>query len=329
MASALVVGGTRFIGRHTVTEFADHGYDVTLFNRGQHENPFEDDDRVDHVEGDRTERTDLKRAAETEPDVVVDCVAYHPGEVRAATEVFGDAGVDAYVLVSSTAAYDPTQIPRREGGDLLPFSEEQAADDSMESYGPRKAECDRAVFAAAEHGVPAKTVRPTVVYGPHDYVGQMGYWIDRVMAHDRVLVPGDGDYLMHRSYVEDVASALRTVAEHGEPGEAYNVGDRRLLTLQDTVELVADVAGRDVEVVTAGNRELAAGDLEFGDFPLVMGPQNVLSTAKLHGLGWEATPIREAMERTVSDHREREPDAPGWAPDRADEERVLGVLDTV
>jgi len=55
MDRALVVGGTRFIGRHTVDELLAHGYDVTIFNRGRHANPFATDDRVAHVEGDRTD----------------------------------------------------------------------------------------------------------------------------------------------------------------------------------------------------------------------------------------------------------------------------------
>ena len=33
MDTALVIGGTRFIGRHLVRELLDHDYDVTIFNR--------------------------------------------------------------------------------------------------------------------------------------------------------------------------------------------------------------------------------------------------------------------------------------------------------
>jgi len=40
MDTALVVGGTRFIGRHVVEDLRGHGYDVTIFNRGTHDNPF-------------------------------------------------------------------------------------------------------------------------------------------------------------------------------------------------------------------------------------------------------------------------------------------------
>ena len=81
---ALFVGGTRFIGRRAAQEFRAAGYEVTLFTRGTRENPFADADGVDHVQGDRTDDEDLAEAAALEPDVVVDLVAYHPRDVRAA-----------------------------------------------------------------------------------------------------------------------------------------------------------------------------------------------------------------------------------------------------
>ena len=62
MDSALVVGGTRFIGHHLVEELLAHDYRVTTFTRGNHDDPFAEDDRVAHVEGDRTDRKDLLAA---------------------------------------------------------------------------------------------------------------------------------------------------------------------------------------------------------------------------------------------------------------------------
>lgn len=329
MARALVIGGTRFIGRHTVVELLDAGYDVTLFNRGNHPNPFSDDDRVDRITGDRTNDSALEAAAEqAEPSIVIDMVAYFPRDVRAATTVFSD--VDAYVYVSSGAAYGEEVVPKREDETALePCTAEQATDDSMATYGARKAEGDRAVVAAAADGVNAMSVRPCIVYGPYDYTERLDYWLDRVERFDRVIVPGDGQNLWHRVYVEDVASALRHVAEDGQPGEAYNVGDRRLLTLAETLELAADVMSTDVTVVTAGPRELAAGALEPGDFILYRDYPHVMSTAKLAALGWTSTPVEEAMARTVAEHRQSDRDGTEHDPGRAAEERVLGVLDTV
>ncbi|QSX00021.1 NAD-dependent epimerase/dehydratase family protein [Haloterrigena alkaliphila] len=328
MDSALVIGGTRFIGRHLVEELLEHSYDVTILNRGTRENPFADDDRVDRVEGDRTNDSALEAAAATvDPDAVFDCVAYHPKDVRAATGIFADC--EAYVYVSSGAAYGREEIPKREGETPLePCTAEQATDDSMETYGNRKAEGDRAVFAAAEQGVNATSVRPCVVYGPHDYTERLDWWIDRVNRFDRVVVPGDGTNVWHRAYVEDVASALRIVAERGEAGEAYNVGDRRLVTLGEMVELIADEFETDIEIVHAGTRELEAGGIELDDFPLYRGYPHVLSTAKLAALGWESTPLEEAMARSVAAHLESDRDGSERGPDREAEERVLGILDT-
>ena len=326
---AFVIGGTRFIGRHLVEELLANGYDVVMYNRGNHPNPFSDDDRVTHVTGDRTDRAGLEAAAMTvDPDVVFDCVAYYPADVEHAVEVFAD--IDAYVYVSSGGAYGREVVPKREGETpLKPCTPEQATDDSDATYGNRKAEGDRIVFAAAAEGVKAMSVRPCIVYGPHDYTERLDYWIDRVCSYDRVIVPGDGDNVWHRAYVEDVARALRIVAERGEPGEAYNVGDRRALTLEETIGTIAAAADAEIEVVPAGADALAAGDLSPDDFVLFREYPHLLSTAKLAGLGWESTPIAEAMARTVADHRDADRDGGEWDPGREKEERVLGVKSTL
>lgn len=329
MDSALVIGGTRFVGRHAVTELLDNDYEVTIFNRGNHENPFEATERVARVEGDRTDDAALERAAEeADPDVVIDCVAYNPRDVRVATEVFAD--VEAYVYISSGAAYGVDEIPKREGETPLEAcTDEQAADDSMASYGARKAEGDRVVFEAAERGVNAMSVRPPIIYGPHDYTERFNYWVDRVDTYDTVVVPGDGTNIWHRAYVEDVASALRVVAERGEPGEAYNVGDRRILTLEEMVTFVADGLDTSVEVVHASERELSIVELSTDDFVLYREYPHVLDTNKLAALGWRSTPVETAIARTITEHRENGRDGGDHDPGRDREERVIEVLDTI
>jgi len=322
---ALLIGGTRFIGRHTVEDLLAHDYDVTLFNRGNSENPFADHDDVTRVTGDRNVRGDLESAHdEVDPDVVIDFMAMAPAHAEAATEVFAD--VDAYVLVSSAAAYGRTDVPMRE--DETPLDdydpEEHAPDeladamdvDASGAYGPRKAECDRICFAAAEDGVNALVVRPTYVYGPHDYTRRFDYWIDRVANHDRVLVPGDGDALAHQVYVEDVASALRVVAEEGTPGEAYNVGARRLMPLDERVRTIAGALDTEVDLVHASERELAPHDLTTFDFPLALPIPVIADTDKLAALGWETTDTATAVARTVEEHLESDRTGRANGPDR-------------
>lgn len=324
MDTALIIGGTRFIGRVLAEDFRDHGYDVTLFTRGNREVTV---DGVDHVTGDRTNDEDLERAYEdVDPELVVDMVAYFPHEVNAATEIFAD--VDRYVFVSSTAAYDPQTFPYREGQTpLMPCTDEQARDDSYATYGNRKAECDRLIFEAAEEGMEAVSVRPTAVYGPYDNTERFDYWIDRVNRYDRLIVPGDGAATpLHLGYVEDVASGLRIVAEEGAAGEAYNAADRFHFTLDGMIELIANALGTTVEVVHATERELATVGLSVSDFTLCRPGPSFVATEKLAALGWASTPFEVGVERTVTEHLESDRDGSMHDPGRVAEEQLLDVL---
>jgi 2'-hydroxyisoflavone reductase len=301
MNSALFVGGTRFMGRQTVEELLSHGYDVTTFTRGKSGDPFIDREGVSNYRGDRNDREALVDARDAvEPDVVIDFCGMFPRQIEAATELFAD--VDAYVYVSSGSAYAENPVPMREETPLHECSEKQAGDESMETYGPRKAKCDRVCFAAADEGVNALVAHPMLIYGPHDYTERFDYWLHRVATFDRVLVPGDGGSLIHRLYAVDGARALRILAEQGAPGEAYNVADRETVSLDRSLELAADAFDTDLELVHASERELARRDLSPTDFPLYRPSPAVVSTEKLARLGWESTPFADAFSRTVEEH---------------------------
>jgi nucleoside-diphosphate-sugar epimerase len=325
MARVLVIGGGRFVGRHTVEAFLDAGEDVTLATRGNHPIPFDRGEEVGHVQCDRRDDEQLREAARVvDPDIVVDVVAYHPRDVRVATDVFADCA--AYVYVSSGAAYGAHRVPKREGDtSLAPCSEAQSEDTTGDTYGNRKAEGDRAVFAAAADGVRAMSVRPTIVYGPHDYTERLDYWLHRVDTQDRIVVPGDGTTLNHLVYVEDVADAVLTVARDGEAGEAYNVGDRHAPSLGEWIELLAEACDTTVDPVYASERELSP-DLLPSDFPLYTDRPHLLSTTKLASLGWTSTPHEAALEPTVAEHRDSDRDGTDRGPRRDVEADVLDRL---
>ena len=306
MYSVLVLGGTRFIGRAAVEEFRSTDATVTTFTRGNRADPFKGTDGVSHITGNRKDRDAVADAADrVDPDIVVDCIAYHPADVEAATEVFAD--VEAYVYVSSSGVYPDEAIPKREDETpLRSCTPEKAKDNSQETYGNRKAEGDRVVSRAADRGVNAFSVRPCLVYGPHDYTERLNYWIDRIDRYDRVVVPGDGQHLFHRVYVRDLARALRVVAKRGTPGEAYNVADRRLVDLDGLLTAVAAELGRDVEFLHTTPRNLAAGGLTVDDFVCYRDYSHVLSTEKLAGLGWDCEPLEVAIADTVQAHFENE-----------------------
>lgn len=136
MRSALVIGGSGFVGRHTVQTLLKNGYELTWKSRSEPTVPLPDRSAVKHVPGDRTDRSVIEGIAEwASPDVVIDCAAFHPEDVAVATEVVAD--VDAYVYVSSGGVYRVQEIPNREDGPPLhEFSADHASDRSMATYGP-------------------------------------------------------------------------------------------------------------------------------------------------------------------------------------------------
>ena len=77
--NVLILGGTRFVGRHIAQAALDRGHDVTLFNRGRTApNLFPE---AEHVHGDRREGG-LKALASRTFDFVIDTSAYFPADVR-------------------------------------------------------------------------------------------------------------------------------------------------------------------------------------------------------------------------------------------------------
>jgi len=124
-------------------------------------------------------------------------------------------------------------------------------------------------------------------------------------------------------YVEDVASALRVVAEEGTPGEAYNVAARQVLTLDQRLEHVADALDRDVEFVHTSGRELAEYDPALDDFPLVRRVPVIIDTAKLAALGWESSSHSDAIARTVEEHVESDRTGRQHGPDREGERQAI------
>ena len=96
----LVLGGTKFLGRHAVDAALAGGHEVTIFTRGQ-TNP-ELFPGVEHLHGDRDGSLDALRGRSW--DGVVDTSGYVPRIVRQSAELLRDH-VQRYVFVSSISVY--------------------------------------------------------------------------------------------------------------------------------------------------------------------------------------------------------------------------------
>ena len=102
----LMIGGTRFVGRHIVDAALAAGHDVTVFHRGQ-TGP-ELFPQVDRRTGDRN--GDLSELAEGSWDATVDTCAYVPRHVSSLADALGDRA-GRYLLISSVSAYATPEAP--------------------------------------------------------------------------------------------------------------------------------------------------------------------------------------------------------------------------
>src|SRR5579884_2026789 len=98
--NVLLIGGTRFVGRHIASAFVERGHTVTLFNRGSDPSVHRD---LEQVHGDRA--SDLARLDGRRWDAVIDTCGYTPDVVKTASTYFSDR-TSRYLFISSISVYD-------------------------------------------------------------------------------------------------------------------------------------------------------------------------------------------------------------------------------
>jgi 2'-hydroxyisoflavone reductase len=174
----LVLGGTRFLGRHVATAALRRGHDVATFTRGVSGEP---PVCARPLHGDRDDPDALHRALDGwTPELVVDTSCQTRKAARNAAAVLGD--VAGYAFVSSLNAYR-TWPP----GPVGPEDDEPTWEADDDEYGPIKADAERILGAAL--GERFLTARAGLIIGPYDPIHRLGWWLDRISRGGRVVVP--------------------------------------------------------------------------------------------------------------------------------------------
>ncbi|WP_212912551.1 NAD-dependent epimerase/dehydratase family protein [Streptomyces sp. TS71-3] len=316
----LVLGGTRFIGRHLVSAALERGHEVTLFNRGRSSTGLFPD--VPRLVGDRD--TDLDALRQGHWDATVDLSGYEPQQVRAVGEALG-ARAGRYVLFSSTAVYAPPQgYGFQEDAAVVRAADPAGAG---ADYGELKALCETA--AAEVFGNPL-VVRPTYVVGPYDYTGRFTYWVERIAAGGEVLAPGPREAFFQLIDVRDLTAWLVTMIERRAAGTyqaAHPFPPVAFVGLLETI--AAAVAPPDTTLTWVDQEFAEACGMDGEALPLWPGanPPGVVEAAdasRAVAAGLRPRPLEETV-RDLLDHERREPTPrdPGAGITRAVEADVL------
>ncbi len=252
----LVLGGTRFLGRHLVAAALERGHRITLFNRGE-SNPglFPE---VEELWGERGGGLSPLRGRRW--DAVVDTSGHLPRQVRHSAGLLAGS-VGHYTFVSSISVYgDFGRTGIDEDAPVLEPPDPEPEVMSWELYGGLKVGCER----AAEAEMPGRTlvVRPGMIVGPHDYTDRFPYWRRRVAEGGEVLAPGDPERQVQLIDARDLAAWMLEMAEGGRTGVYNATGPEDRLTMRGMLEGIRQAMGSDARFVWASEEFLLGAGVE-------------------------------------------------------------------
>jgi 2'-hydroxyisoflavone reductase len=324
----LVLGGTRFLGRHIAEQALERGHALTLFNRGV-TNPglFP---QAEQVRGDRDGGLDALDGRRF--DAVVDTSGYLPRVVSASARRLADAA-QHYTFISSVSVYEGNGAagsdPGSPVGELVDENVEQITD---ETYGPLKALCERAVHEVLPGR--ALVIRPGLIVGPDDPTDRFTYWPARIADGGTVLAPGDPAAMTQLIDVRDLSAFVLDMAERSATGTYNAVAPERPLALGDLLERCVAVAGSGAELVwVASELLLELGVEPWTDLPLWLGGDpdlewiDHIDPIPAIGEGLRPRPVRETIAATLEWHRANlgAPSRAGFRMTRAREAELLAI----
>jgi 2'-hydroxyisoflavone reductase len=295
---ALVLGGTRFLGRALVDALLEASHEPTLFNRGQTGPELFRD--VEKLRGDRS--SDLSALEGREWNAVLDVAAYMPNEAQRAVETL-HGSVGRYVFVSSISAYADQSVPPVEGAAVQELAPGQETDEDPELYGARKAACERIVVDA--YGDTAFVVRPGLIVGPHDPTGRFTYWPHRVARGGVVLAPGSPDDEVQFIDVRDLADWIVEATANGVGGTFNATGEP--MRFGDLLDECRAASGSDSEFTWVASERLLAEEVgPWMEMPLWLpipeyaGIQRA-SVERARAAGLTYRPLAETIQATLAD----------------------------
>ena len=245
----LVLGGTRFLGRHLVDAAVERGHTVTTFTRGKsrtHEHaavlPRGGDRDPDKSPG-------LAALASGTWDAAFDLSGYVPRIVDASCELLGSR-VRRYLFVSSLSVYEETSRPGVTEDAPRAALADPRTEDVAAHYGALKAACEDRVVA--RFGPRATVVRPGLIVGPHDPTDRFAYWVARFTQpqvlgerDEEAAVPAPRERGIQVIDARDLAHWMVSLAERDVAGTYNAASPPGRFTMEGFVDALLQCAARD------------------------------------------------------------------------------------
>lgn len=244
--SILVLGGTGFIGPHTVRYAVERGHRVSIFTRGRKQVDLPGS--VERLVGDRND--DHSALEGRSWDAVIDNNCRDYRWAQRSTALLADA-TKHYLFVSSLSSYALPEFSWEDAqeaisGPPLPLDTPTVAtpegweDGDEAGYELMKAMSERIVQSA----FPGRStiVRPTLIVGPGDPTWRWSYWPVRLQRGGEVLAPGNPGHSVQIIDQRDLTEWHIRLLEEGTKGVFNGAGPAGFLTFESMLEQIGSAS---------------------------------------------------------------------------------------
>lgn len=253
----LIIGGTKFLGRHIVQAALKRGHTVTTFNRGS--NNLAEQSNVTKVIGDRNEDLSLLKAQSW--DAVIDTCGGDPESVQKSCEYLLELA-GSYTFISTISVYKDYAGPDQSESLTL-----KNIDKDKREYGSLKAACEAIVEKLYRHN--HQILRPGLIVGPYDPTDRFTYWPGRIARGGKVLAPGRQDRPIQLIDARDLADFVILSIEQKTHGIFNTTGPNYSLTMSQLLEQCKSVLNSDAQLTWWSDSDLnKAGIAPWSEMPL-------------------------------------------------------------
>lgn len=247
MTKVFIIGGPGNISRGTIDYLLERNYQLAVFSRNTESKKGKYPD-VNFYEGMRSDRDSLKKAFEDfGADLVLDTICFEPSEAEALYEITkGRIRQLLFISTVDTYGYPLSRLPFREQDAFRPASGDYAKKKRViELFYQDKLQ---------KESFPVTIGRPSLSIGPGFCPMMFFDWgfkaVPRIKANKPILVPGDGNGLMHVGWAYDVGRmAGRIIGDMKAVGREYTLSDENCITRDDYISLFTSYFGTNPERV--------------------------------------------------------------------------------
>jgi nucleoside-diphosphate-sugar epimerase len=270
MKNALVLGGGGFIGGHMVSRLKSEGYYVRAADKKTHE--YKNLNADEFFLADLTEQSEVRRVINRHFDEVYQLAADMGGAGYINTNLYDadvmhnsasinlnvlhrckEMGIKKVFFSSSACVYNEELQSTNENPDCREASAYPAHPDS--EYGWEKLFSERLFHAYnRQHGMQNKVARFHNIFGPY------GTWdggkekfpaavcrkIAKAKDGDEIEIWGDGEQTRSFLYIGECVEAVRRLMQSETFHVPVNIGADQMISINDTVDLVAKIAGKTI-----------------------------------------------------------------------------------